>query len=176
MIDPNINAGSVWSWRVASLVAINSGTIFNCYVKGGTISGNEDVGGLVGNNFSNGTIMNCYSSTDVSGNKDAGGLVGENSSGKITYCYSTAGVSGRYNLGGLVGYNSGDIISSFWDIEASGQTTSSEGTGKTTVEMQTASTFLDADWDFVDETANGTDDIWWILEGQDYPRLAWETE
>jgi len=27
------------------------------------------------------------------------------------------------------------------------------------------------DWDFVDETANGTDDIWWILEGQDYPRL-----
>jgi len=29
-------------------------------------------------------------------------------------------------------------------------------------------------WDFVDETANGTDDIWWILEGQDYPRLRWE--
>ena len=29
-------------------------------------------------------------------------------------------------------------------------------------------------WDFIDETANGTDDIWWILEGQDYPRLWWE--
>ena len=25
-----------------------------------------------------------------------------------------------------------------------------------------------------DETANGTADIWWILEGQDYPRLWWE--
>jgi len=24
------------------------------------------------------------------------------------------------------------------------------------------------------ETDNGTDDIWWILEGQDYPRLWWE--
>jgi hypothetical protein len=24
------------------------------------------------------------------------------------------------------------------------------------------------------ETADGTDDIWWILEGQDYPRLWWE--
>jgi hypothetical protein len=23
----------------------------------------------------------------------------------------------------------------------------------------------------VDEAANGTEDIWWILEGQDYPRL-----
>ncbi len=36
------------------------------------------------------------------------------------------------------------------------------------------STFAEAGWDFVDETENGTDDIWWILEGQDYPRLWWE--
>jgi hypothetical protein len=28
--------------------------------------------------------------------------------------------------------------------------------------------------DFVVETANGTEDIWWILEGKDYPRLWWE--
>jgi hypothetical protein len=40
--------------------------------------------------------------------------------------------------------------------------------------MQTASTFLEAGWDFVDETENGTEDIWWILEGQDYPSLWWE--
>jgi hypothetical protein len=26
------------------------------------------------------------------------------------------------------------------------------------------------------ETENGTDDIWWILEGQDYPRLWWELD
>ena len=24
------------------------------------------------------------------------------------------------------------------------------------------------------ETGNGAEDIWWILEGQDYPRLWWE--
>jgi hypothetical protein len=48
--------------------------------------------------------------------------------------------------------------------------------GKTTAEMQTASTFLEAGWDFVGETENGTDDIWWILEGKDYPRLWWEKE
>ena len=40
--------------------------------------------------------------------------------------------------------------------------------------MQTAKMFLDAGWDFVGETANGTEDIWWILEGKDYPRLWWE--
>ena len=49
-------------------------------------------------------------------------------------------------------------------------------TGRTTAEMRTASTFIDAGWDFVDETENGTDDIWWILEGQDYPRLWWERD
>jgi len=26
----------------------------------------------------------------------------------------------------------------------------------------------------VDETNNGTEDIWWIDEGKDYPRLWWE--
>ncbi len=35
--------------------------------------------------------------------------------------------------------------------------------------MQTASTFLEAGWDFVDETENGTEDFWWILGGQDLP-------
>ena len=33
--------------------------------------------------------------------------------------------------------------------------------------MQAVATFLDTGWDFVDETANGTEDIWWILEGRD---------
>jgi hypothetical protein len=41
-------------------------------------------------------------------------------------------------------------------------------------EMQAACNFLYDIWDFVGETANGTEDIWWILEGQDYPRLWWE--
>jgi len=26
----------------------------------------------------------------------------------------------------------------------------------------------------MDEIENGTEDIWWILEGHDYPRLWWE--
>lgn len=29
-------------------------------------------------------------------------------------------------------------------------------------------------WDFVGESENGKEDIWWLLEGQDYPRLWWE--
>ena len=68
----------------------------------------------------------------------------------------------------------GEVSGCFWDIETSGRTTSHGGEGKTTAEMQTAGTFLEAGWDFADETVNGTEDIWWILEGQGYPRLWWE--
>jgi hypothetical protein len=95
----------------------------------------------------------------------------------VSRCYSTGPVSGSHSdIGGLIGENYYEdyVTDCFWVIQTSGQSTSAGGTGKTTTEMQTASTFLDAGWDFVDETANGTEDIWWILEGQDYPRLSWE--
>lgn len=35
----------------------------------------------------------------------------------------------------------------------------------------TAAPYLEAEWDSVEEQDNGTDDIWWIIEGQDYPLL-----
>jgi len=41
------------------------------------------------------------------------------------------------------------------------------GIGKTTAEIQTAATFLEAGWDFVEETDNGSENIWGIDEGQD---------
>ena len=72
------------------------------------------------------------------------------------------------------GGGSGVENDSFWDTQTSGQMKSVIGSDLTTAQMQTASTFLEAGWDFVDEIANGTENIWWILEGQDYPRLCWE--
>jgi hypothetical protein len=81
-------------------------------------------------------------------------------------------------VSGLVGSNSygvGEVLNSFWDAEACGlEDNGEEGTLKSTTEMQTAATFLEGGWDFIDETANGTEDIWWIDEGNDYPRLWWE--
>ena len=46
--------------------------------------------------------------------------------------------------------------------------------GLTTGEMVTGGPFLAAGWDFVGEAENGAEDIWWIDEGRDYPRLWWE--
>jgi len=123
-------------------------------------------------------ISNCYTSCDsvgkrISGDR-SGGLVGWNTGGPVTNCYATGIVSGNAFVGGLVGNGWGVVLDSLWDMETSGWTVSDGGIGKTTAEMQTASTFLEAGWDFLDETENGTEDIWWILEGQDYPRLWWE--
>jgi hypothetical protein len=147
--------------------------IVRCYSEG-SATGEDSIGGLVGLN--SGTVDNCHSVSAVSGDQYAGGLVGWNY-GALSNTYSVGTVTGNEHVGGLVGYNDRGIIgTSFWDIEVSGQLTSDGGAGKTTAEMQTATTFLDAGWDFIDEIENGTDDIWWILEGQDYPRLWWELE
>ena len=94
-------------------------------------------------------------------------------------------MTGTTNTGGLVGECRESIANSFWDIETSRLTNMcgkqgddavgcDDRNGRSTAEMQTAATFLEAGWDFVDETENGTEDIWWILGGQDYPRLWWE--
>jgi hypothetical protein len=102
LIDPQVYAGN----GVGSLVGIlEYGTVTNCYVDGGSISGHGKVGGLVGETY--GTITNCYLSGSVSGTTDVGGLVGSNSYlGTITNCYSTGSVTGTTDVGGLVGSNS----------------------------------------------------------------------
>ena len=161
---------------VGGLVGINTGIITNCY-SADSVLGETLVGGLLGSN--SGEISNCYSIGNVSGTTNVGGLVGRNGSerfsGTITNCYSAAAVTGTTSIGGLVGINvNGTVTFSFWDVNASGLDYSDGGVGKTTVEMQTKSTFTDAGWDFVGETVNGPNDIWKICEGQDYPRFSWE--
>ena len=47
--------------------------------------------------------------------------------------------------------------------------------GKRTIQMQTESTYISADWDFVTESSNGTEEIWRLCQdGVSYPKLSWE--
>jgi hypothetical protein len=162
------SSGSVsGNYRVGGLVGGNgsAGTITNSY-SAGSVSGDDYVGGLVGYN-DEGTITNCYSAGTVSGDFFVGGLVGYNEDSTITNCYSAGTVSGDWSVGGLVGKNEeGEVTDSFWDTQTSGQTTSAGGTGKTTAEMQTASTFVC--W--------GYEPVWTVNESVDYPRLWWENK
>jgi hypothetical protein len=107
LINPYLEAGTYLV--VGSLVGrMETGVITNCYVEGGSVSGDFFVGGLVGVKIY-GTITNCYSDASVSGNEDVGGLVGYNR-GTIYNCYSTGSISGQNDVGGLVGYDSVGII------------------------------------------------------------------
>ncbi|MFH1719555.1 MAG: GLUG motif-containing protein, partial [Planctomycetota bacterium] len=159
---------------IGGLVGDSRGSIATCY-SAGSVSADAIVGGLVG--ISRETIMNSYSTASVIGGSRVGGLAGH-TRGTIMNCYAAGSVTGDSWVGGLVGWDEtgqvDSIVASFWDIQTSGQTTSDGGLGMTTAEMQSAVTFLNARWDFVDETENGVEDFWWINEALDYPRLSWE--
>ena len=164
---------SATGWDAGGLVGSNGGTVTQCYATG-TVSGNYGTGGLVGGHYLSGVLAQCYSTGMVNGTQNVGGLVGWNV-GAATQCYSVGAVNGKNNVGGLVVYAFiSPVTACFWDTQTSGQTASGGGTGKTTPQMHAANTFLEVGWDFIGETKNGTEDIWWIDEGKDYPRLWWE--
>lgn len=172
VVDANVTGGGNY---IGGVVANSRGAVSNCYSTG-VLSGGVYVGGLVGYSDYRGTVAGCYSTVAARGYV-TGGLIGYNG-GAVTQCYSTGAVTsyGTSRVGGLVADGHvKNATACFWDTQTSGQIQSAGGTGKTTAEMQTATTFLDAGWDFTGETANGTKDVWWILEGKDYPRLWWET-
>lgn len=160
--------------RIGGLVGNNDSGMITSSYSTGIVSGDRYVGGLVGNNWLD-TITSSYSTGFVTGNDRVGGLVGSNTLyGKIISSYSTGAVNGSSDVGGLVGYNNmATITTSFWDIEASELDVSAGGTGLTTLEMMDEDTFLNAGWDFIDETVNGSEDTWTMPEF-DYPRLTWE--
>jgi hypothetical protein len=165
---------------------IGSGTMSlmdQCFATGnvrctGCIGG-ADVGGLMGahGGLHWHTHRDCYARGDVSGGNMMGGLIGDmwNNNGLVDNCYSTGAVAGAgAHIGGLIGRKSGGaaVTSSFWDVDTSGQVVSAGGTGRTTAQMKTKTTFTGAGWDFVNIW--GIDDIvqFW---NDGYPYLLWYT-
>ncbi len=209
--------------RVGALVGrLNHGNVVSCYARRANITGNDEVGGLVG--YNTGRMFKCFSTGSVSGNANVGGLVGIVTDGSVNTSFSKAEVSGSRNVGGLVGktanenaavrnsYASGSVTGQtyvggligqiergaaercfsagrvtgnqyaggltgrvrvlgmvmhcFWDAEASGQSTSGGGTGKTTAEMQSIGTYTAVNWDFFQ--------MWTICTDMNYPVLLWQ--
>jgi hypothetical protein len=146
--------------RVGGLVGLNYQEVASSYSVG-DVSGNDTVGGLVGYGSN---ILNSYSESSVVGDSNVGGLAGRGYT--IVNSYSTGSVSGTTHVGGMVGRSSGTIISCFWDVNTSGQTSSAGGTGLTTAQMQDPNSYKY--W--------GCGHVWTIEAGVDYPHLAWENQ
>jgi hypothetical protein len=167
------------SYPLGGLIGNNdTGDVNNCYSTGNVIGedGSQKLGGLVGFNYES-IISNCYSTGAVTGGVNSyylGGLMGYNG-GNISNCYSTGAVTGDANssyLGGLVGESDyySDVNSCYFIITSGPD--NGVGTPLTDEEMKQEAGFVG--WDFVGETANGTEDIWSIDEGVSFPKLAWQ--
>jgi hypothetical protein len=165
----------------------SSSTLTCCYCTGtitSSSSGDSYVGGLVGQNYvSSGTstVTNCYSRASVTGVYVVGGIAGDNLGGSsssgviISYCYTSGAISGSSSVGGIDGRNYGKatIKNCLWDVSTTGQSsaygsnvsgTLSNNSGLTTDQMKIVSNYTNAGWDFIGETANGTNNIWAMLK------------
>ena len=181
---------------LGGLVGGNEGTIVASYATGnvtGTgdsndnyVPGNDDgsghaIGGLVGLNYEGQKIIASYATGAVSGasGEKIGGLVGYNL-GSVTASYSTGVVSGRTDVSGLA-YSDATWVrgasaaSSYWDTTASGLTTSVQGIGKTTTELQapTGYTGIYADWNVDLDGDDSGDDPWDFGKSCQYPVLKY---
>lgn len=139
----------------------------NCSVSG-VGSSADSIGGFSGMN--EGELVDCYASGWVIGYSTIGGFSGIcQTPGTIDQCYSSGKVTAVANSGGFLGSSTGGTITnSYWDTETSGYASSAGGTGRTTMQMMTQSTF--SGWDFTlvgDGTINE-----WIMAG--YPHLQLE--
>jgi hypothetical protein len=168
----NVTGGS----QVGGLVGVNyDGSVTHSYCIG-SVTGSWMVGGLVADN-AGGSVSNSYATGSVTGDQYVGGLVGANSEGTVSKSYSTGIVTGYQYVGGLVGMNWYTVSDSFWDTETSGESTSSDGRGKTTAEMRDIATFSDAGWNIVAVASpdiRNPSYIWNVVDGQTYPFLSWQ--
>lgn len=156
-----VDGSSAYIGSVGGLIGYKYGANIIESYSTGTVTGTVEIGGLVGD-LCNSNLVNSYSTSSVNGTSKTGGLIGSVTNSAITNSYSVGLVAGTSNVGGLVGISSSSTAtSSYWDTETSGQSTSYAGTGKTTAEMKTQSTFVN--WDFEDT---------WVMQG--YPKLIWE--
>ena len=85
-----INATITGDKNVGAVVGNNAGLVENCYSAGGTLTGNSTTGGIVGNN-NGGTVSGCWSNAGIvcTSASTRSGITGKTESGgSVDNCYS----------------------------------------------------------------------------------------
>ncbi|MDA3843254.1 MAG: T9SS type A sorting domain-containing protein [Candidatus Kapabacteria bacterium] len=151
------SSGDTEGKTVGGFCGTNSGTI-NLSSSIGNIKANYQgkAGGFCGLNKDDSQIINSYSRGLVTGSNIVSGFIGEISTiyvsnkALIQNCYSSGAITSDKIAGGFCAEQSGlgsiEIKNCYWDTETSGIDSSDGGTGKTTAEMKTQSTY--ENWDF----------------------------
>lgn len=163
---------------IGGLAGANKGLVDRCYATGNlTGPGNSfGLGGLLGLLDTDGEVQDSFSRGDITGDNAVGGLVGQQRiDSMLNQCFSTGIPDGSgFLVGGLIGQlQSATVMASYWDTDSSVTETSPGGagaTGLTTDEMTTP--FAEGafvGWDFTDV---------WLEEAEandGYPVHRWQT-
>lgn len=121
----------------------------------GNVSGYQDHTGGFAGYIANSIIQNNYSFGNSDIGTKSGGFAGEigslGTTGNVSNNYSVGKATGSTVVGGFVPKVATGAVSkvtnNYWDTTISGNATSASGTGMTTTQMKTQSTF--SGWDFV---------------------------
>ena len=74
----------------------NTLTIKNCANVGSVTSKDSSVGGILGNNYGNVEIINCYNTGAISGNNEYAGIIGRLvGTAKVENCYTTGTITAK---------------------------------------------------------------------------------
>lgn len=167
--------------------SFNSGASILRSYSTSAVTGTYAVGGVAGR-ITGGYIQDCYAAGMIEGGSNwsdfSGGLVGfvDNSSSAVYNCYFSGDVADKGKAAAFIGRNDGTAQDCFYCIDnitseslktkPVNQGSSLGIEGKTTQQMMQLATF--SGWDialldsFIDES-------WWIIEGQSFPHLFYET-
>ncbi|GHU58252.1 hypothetical protein FACS189411_13340 [Bacteroidia bacterium] len=188
--------------RYAGLFGFSAGTIKNVHIASGSVTGEDQAGGVAARN-DGGTIIACSNAATVTSAKpDAfiGGVVGRNNpGGTIIASYNTGAVTatGRNSYaGGVAGYYAGGTITASYNtgtVTGTFGVGSVVGSGAATASYSTAgggggTQFSDTAWPSAGEnaawtassSADGTTNQYWKDLGgwnggsPTYPKLWWE--
>jgi len=97
-----------YSWGFnggGSSVSASTSVIKGLHLRGVSVVGQQDVGGLIG--MGAGTVADCSVSGQVTGMAMVGGLVGQALGGTLSGCRADVQVSGEFFVGGLVSHTRG---------------------------------------------------------------------
>ncbi|SDK41487.1 The GLUG motif-containing protein [Natronorubrum texcoconense] len=150
--------------------------ILNSYATGEVEAEGRQVGGLVGTLGSNSAIRNSYATGSVTGDREVGGLVGNNE-GPVTDVFALGTIRGNSETGALAGVNQGDrsgtdgsITNGYWNAALSNQNVGDSnddvGTSIRTNEITGSDATDNLDIDF--------DNFWTLTD--DYPVLEWQVQ
>ena len=162
------SAGGLVGYHQSKLIAASYAT--------GPVSGSPAGGlvGTIGTPFEEATIRASYATGSVD-SSTAGGLVGRvYDEGIITASYATGRVPSGRSSGGLVGDDEGGTITnSYWDTRTSGQGSGSPGSGRTTSQLQSSTSYsgIYGSWNVDIDEDNTNDNPWNFGTSSQYPAL-----